>query len=142
MDPVALVDIPPFPHPPTPQVSQFLATLRQDLARGVGSRLDSLLSQTMYFGLSLARIGADLRPLAAPLFREAALAQFTRAAAAATDRFRQSMDAFTCMRARVTAAAASAHESGTGQVRADVEVRDGGGGLVAGEGAKDDTVRC
>ncbi|KAF0300504.1 Conserved oligomeric Golgi complex subunit 8 [Amphibalanus amphitrite] len=90
------------------KVGQFLSTLRQDLARGVGGRLDSLLSQTMYFGLSLARIGADLRPLAAPLFSRAALAQFERAVTAATTRFRQSVDAFTCMRARVSAPASSA----------------------------------
>ena len=97
-------------------MSQFLSTLRADLARGVGGRLDSLLSQTMYFGLSLARIGADLRPLAAPLFSEAALARFERAAVAATDRFRQSVDAFTCMRARVSAPTSSASAAAGGQV--------------------------
>ncbi|XP_037091969.1 conserved oligomeric Golgi complex subunit 8-like [Pollicipes pollicipes] len=89
------------------KVDQFVRTLRQDLARGVGSRLDSLLSQTMYFGLSLARVGADLRPLAAPLFQQAALAQFQRTLDAATARFRQYMDAFTCMKARVTASPAA-----------------------------------
>ena len=110
-------------------MDQFLNTLRLDLARGVGARLDSLLSQTMYFGLSLARIGADLRPLAAPLFSEAAVARFGRAAAAATDRFRQSVDAFTCMRARVLAPSSAA----LGQVGG--QVRRGTPGSVEGKGS-------
>eukprot|EP00118_Oscarella_pearsei_P013670 m.111115 g.111115 ORF g.111115 m.111115 type:complete len:139 (+) comp37418_c0_seq17:2692-3108(+) len=68
------------------KVTSFLNTLKWDLERGVGGRLESLLGQCMYFGLSLGRVGADFRSLAAPLFQKAALRAFSAAIETATER--------------------------------------------------------
>ncbi len=77
------------------KVSQFLGTLENDLTRGVGGRLDSLLGQCMYFGLSFSRVGADFRGLLAPLFQEAALRGFTTALDEGTKRFSEAMQSYT-----------------------------------------------
>jgi len=69
------------------QVSQFLQTLERDLQLGVGGRLDSVLGQCMYFGLSFSRVGADFRGLLAPIFERASLASFTRAVNEANVRY-------------------------------------------------------
>ena len=56
------------------KISQFLATLKDDLGQGAKRQsLDSILSQAMYFGQSLGRVGADFRPLLVPILSEAAL---------------------------------------------------------------------
>ena len=68
-------------------MQQFLNTLEYDLERGVGSRLDSLLGQCMYFGLSFSRVGADFRGLLPPLFHNAALQAFSTAVHDATSRY-------------------------------------------------------
>ena len=68
------------------KVQQFLKTLEYDLERGVGSRLDSLLGQCMYFGLSFSRVGADFRGLLPPLFHTAAMKAFSTAVLDATER--------------------------------------------------------
>lgn len=67
-------------------MSQFLRVLEVDLSRGMGARLDSLLGQCMYFGLSFSRVGADFRSLLAPIFERAALALFTEVVHEADDR--------------------------------------------------------
>ena len=68
-------------------MQQFLKTLEYDLERGVGSRLDSLLGQCMYFGLSFSRVGADFRGLLPPLFHAAAMKAFSTAVFDATERY-------------------------------------------------------
>ncbi|XP_033641331.1 conserved oligomeric Golgi complex subunit 8-like [Asterias rubens] len=77
------------------KVSQFLSSLETDLTRGVGGRLDSLLGQCMYFGLSFSRVGADFRGLLSPLFQEAALRGFTTALDEGTKRFAEAMHSYT-----------------------------------------------
>lgn len=72
---------------PGPQVSEFLQVLEADLTRGVAGRIDSLLSQCMYFGLSFSRIGADFRPLIAPVFIRVAMNGYRRALRTAKHRY-------------------------------------------------------
>lgn len=76
------------------KVQQFLKTLEYDLERGVGSRLDSLLGQCMYFGLSFSRVGADFRGLLPPLFHTAAMKAFSTAVLDATERFNETMKSY------------------------------------------------
>lgn len=77
------------------RVAEFLVTLQRDLRRGVGPRLDSLLGQCMYFGLSFSRVGADFRGQLAPLFQQVALEAFQAALQEAADRFQEDMNRYT-----------------------------------------------
>lgn len=77
------------------KVSEFLETLDRDLQRGVGSRLDSLLGQCMYFGLSFSRVGVDFRGQLAPMFQQVAAATFRRAVQEAVDTFQEDMNLYT-----------------------------------------------
>ena len=77
------------------KVSWFLSVLHADLSAGVGGRLDSLLGQCMYFGLSLGRIGTDFRALLPPLFQEAALSTFQRNIDGALSAFRSALSHYT-----------------------------------------------
>ncbi|ESP04822.1 hypothetical protein LOTGIDRAFT_94820, partial [Lottia gigantea] len=72
----------------------FLSTLEHDLLRGVGGRLDSLLGQCMYFGLSFSRVGADFRGLLAPIFQNAALNYFQVALKIANKKFEENMESY------------------------------------------------
>ncbi|XP_068177161.1 conserved oligomeric Golgi complex subunit 8 [Antennarius striatus] len=77
------------------KVAEFLETLERDLQRGVGARLDSLLGQCMYFGLSFSRVGADFRGQLAPMFQRVAGETFCRAVEEAVDKFQEDMNMYT-----------------------------------------------
>lgn len=76
-------------------VAEFLETLERDLERGVGGRLDSLLGQCMYFGLSFSRVGADFRGQLAPVFQRVVAEAFGRAVREAVDKFQEDMNVYT-----------------------------------------------
>ncbi|XP_060067387.1 conserved oligomeric Golgi complex subunit 8-like [Ylistrum balloti] len=76
------------------KVSQFLTVLETNLHQGVGGRLDSILGQCMYFGLSFSRVGADFRGLLAPIFQRAALQGFKVALADSLQRFEANMQSY------------------------------------------------
>lgn len=77
------------------QVAEFLETLERDLQRGVGGRLDSLLGQCMYFGLSFSRVGADFRGQLAPMFQRVATDTFRKSIQEAVDKFQEDMNLYT-----------------------------------------------
>lgn len=77
------------------QVAQFLETLERDLQRGIGCRLDSLLGQCMYFGLSFSRVGADFRGQLAPMFQRVAMDTFCKAVQEAVEKFQEDMNMYT-----------------------------------------------
>ncbi|KPP67248.1 conserved oligomeric Golgi complex subunit 8-like [Scleropages formosus] len=77
------------------KVAEFLETLDRDLQRGVGARLDSLLGQCMYFGLSFSRVGADFRGQLAPMFQRVALETFRRAVDEGVEKFQDDMNHYT-----------------------------------------------
>ncbi|XP_038610827.1 conserved oligomeric Golgi complex subunit 8 isoform X3 [Tachyglossus aculeatus] len=81
------------------KVSRFLRALEADLRRGVGGRLDSLLGQCMYFGLSFSRVGADFRGQLAPVFQQVAVGTFRRAVDEAVEKFREEMNCYTLISA-------------------------------------------
>ncbi|CAG5116302.1 unnamed protein product, partial [Candidula unifasciata] len=76
------------------KISQFLCTLERDLEEGTGGRLDSILGQCMYFGLSFSRVGADFRGLLAPVFERAVLRYFSCALREANKKFEENMQSF------------------------------------------------
>ncbi|GAB5582420.1 conserved oligomeric Golgi complex subunit 8 isoform X1 [Prionailurus iriomotensis] len=81
------------------RVSQFLQVLETDLNRGIGGRLDSLLGQCMYFGLSFSRVGADFRGQLAPVFQQVAISTFQKAIQEAVEKFQDEMNSYTLISA-------------------------------------------
>ena len=73
------------------KIKVFLSILRNDLRLGVGARLDSVLSQSMYFGLAFSRVGLDFRVLIVPIFEEAILEQMSKSFATANAKFEESL---------------------------------------------------
>ncbi|XP_054390024.1 conserved oligomeric Golgi complex subunit 8 isoform X4 [Pongo abelii] len=76
------------------KVSQFLQVLETDLYRGIGGRLDSLLGQCMYFGLSFSRVGADFRGQLAPVFQRVAISTFQKAIQETVEKFQEEMNSY------------------------------------------------
>ncbi|KAH9499409.1 conserved oligomeric Golgi complex component [Bulinus truncatus] len=76
------------------KISQFVVTLEKDLEEGIGGRLDSILGQCMYFGLSFSRVGADFRGLLAPVFEKASLRYFAAALKDANKKFEENMQSY------------------------------------------------
>ncbi|XP_074056592.1 conserved oligomeric Golgi complex subunit 8 isoform X1 [Macrotis lagotis] len=81
------------------KVSQFLQVLESDLQREGGGRLDSLLGQCMYFGLSFSRVGADFRGQLAPVFQQVALNTFKKAVQEGVEKFQDEMNSYTLISA-------------------------------------------
>lgn len=74
------------------KIKMFLLILSKDLKSGVGNRLDSVLSQSMYFGLAFSRVGLDFRVLMVPLFEDAILEQIKKQINEANLKFEDSMN--------------------------------------------------
>ncbi|XP_022649878.1 conserved oligomeric Golgi complex subunit 8-like isoform X1 [Varroa destructor] len=53
------------------KIEGLLQQLRKSLAADPECRLDAMISQCMYAGLSFSRVGADFRPLLTPIFQDA-----------------------------------------------------------------------
>lgn len=71
-----------------------MQTLEVDLNIGVNS-LDTVLHQSMYFGLSFSRVGADFRGLMAPIFIKVISQNFDNSILKVTRKFESDIDGFT-----------------------------------------------
>ncbi|XP_043937720.1 conserved oligomeric Golgi complex subunit 8 [Protopterus annectens] len=81
------------------KVLEFLHILETNLHKGVGGRLDSLLGQCMYFGLSFSRVGVDFRGQLAPMFQRVAMDTFAKAVQDSVDKFQEEMNLYTLISA-------------------------------------------
>ena len=63
-----------------------MKVLDEDVNKGLGGRLDSIYGQSMYFGLSFSRIGADFRGVIISIFHKNALHKFKENIVRATHR--------------------------------------------------------
>ena len=73
------------------KIEDFLGVLRKDLQLGVANRLDSVISQAMYFGLAFSRVGLDFRALMVPIFEEAICKHFADALHTANGKFDEAL---------------------------------------------------
>ena len=76
------------------RINIFIKVLERCLDVGVGTRLDSVLGQCMYFGQSFSRVGADFRCLLIPIFEQFVADAFAKAVREATAEFEQSMASY------------------------------------------------
>ncbi|GAB6027418.1 conserved oligomeric Golgi complex component [Chamberlinius hualienensis] len=76
------------------KISQFLSVLETDLQKDIGSRIDSVLGQCMYFGLSFSRVGADFRGLLVPLFEDNVIKTFKAKMVDTSNRFHITMQSY------------------------------------------------
>ncbi|XP_045615267.1 conserved oligomeric Golgi complex subunit 8 isoform X1 [Procambarus clarkii] len=81
------------------KVNQFIKIVEKDLQRGVGTNLEAVLAQCMFFGQSFSRIGADFRNLLIPLFQKAALLQCEKDIRTANIKFDETLSSFSLMEA-------------------------------------------
>lgn len=82
------------------KVNQFIRLVDKDLQRGVGSNLEAVLAQCMFFGQSFSRIGADFRNLLIPVFQKAALLQLEKDIRTANIKFDETLSCFSLMEAQ------------------------------------------
>jgi hypothetical protein len=82
------------------KITRFLNTLKEVLKNinnqnnGIGNRLDSVLSQAMYFGLAFSRVGLDFRVLIIEVFETAAYDQMKDGINSATNKFEEYLHRF------------------------------------------------
>ncbi|XP_076325320.1 conserved oligomeric Golgi complex subunit 8 [Tachypleus tridentatus] len=79
----------------TYRVTEFLQTLQKDISLYEGERLDSILAQCMYFGLSFSRVGADFRPLLVTVYEKVIFRKYQKDIKDATEGFEEAMQGFT-----------------------------------------------
>jgi hypothetical protein len=73
------------------KINTFLNVLKEDLNAGVGNRFDSVLNQSMYFGLAFSRVGLDFRVLMLPIFEHALLEQVEKSIREADSKFEDAL---------------------------------------------------
>lgn len=77
------------------KITRFLNTLKESLqSNTIGNRLDSVLSQAMYFGLAFSRVGLDFRVLIVEIFETAAYEQLSNGIDLGTQKFEEIMSRF------------------------------------------------
>lgn len=80
------------------KVESFLTALKSDLFACVDGEhfypFDSLVDPCFYFGLSMSRIGADIRPQLVKIFGEAILRRFRITTSQAASRFKKSLESY------------------------------------------------
>eukprot|EP00794_Sanderia_malayensis_P011097 gene11097-12266_t len=76
------------------KITEFILSLEVDLRKGVGSRLDAVISQCMYFGLSFGRVGSDFRSLLIPVFNKHVTSTFVHKLHFSTKCFEDSLATF------------------------------------------------